>query len=570
MRIKEEDKYFARWKIRLYECLYQGKKKDAEHYLDLFIKSPKHESERYYHYYLKSLLSDNDREKLQYIDRCLELKPGFVYGLIERAFLSSSLRKALNILKSGFKFHRNAMNLRIGIGIIYGYFGNNKKAIDTYNKILKDDPSNARVFALLSLEYLEQKNIEKAEDNVKTSLNLDPILGDGHLIKGFIEMYKRNYDISKKYFLKAQKLSKNNVFKKDHEESIQVYIERAQNAKELVQLLEPIDVRFKDSLTNNSNLIEMREQLKELSSDIDKTFIEVSDIALPSNILKLLHSKHEYFCGFIDIMEFNEVDFNKLHKLKEIFLEWSLNDYISLLLDLEKFYLFFRNKQYNSLEDVPDSEQTEVLFKIRPFSVLGGDFTNSALDVINKKNRENKKHYIHIIDKLDEISKNFDLPDQNFKFLMKILNTIPPKFPHEPNMFKNISHDILCNQFELFLRNNMINKNIIFDIVSYQSLRENGVDLLLTFIESKLKIGFQFKSYGDIQTKNFSNTVDSQITRSEKICKYYFIAFGGDLTNKSHREKINGKISEIKQLKRDYVQVIPPGIFLTIIEGEYN
>lgn len=222
------------------------------------------------------------------------------------------------------------------------------------------------------------------------------------------------------------------------------------------------------------------------------------------------------------------------------------------------------------MEDIPDLEQNIVLSKIRPFSVLDGDLTDSTLVVLlTQYLDEIRKTTQHIKGKVDEKNEKEKLPSQKFKELMKILNSILPKLPYEPNIFKNISHDTLCNQFELFLRINLIKRNIEFDLIPTHGFNENGIDLLLTFIKSGLKIGFQFKTYDDIQEEKFTNTVYSQIIRSSIMCDHYFIAFGGDMTNKSHRLKINHMIAVIKQSQDKHTHVIHPGICLSIIEGVY-
>ncbi len=277
-------------------------------------------------------------------------------------------------------------------------------------------------------------------------------------------------------------------------------------------------------------------------------------VQIPSYIIKILLSKQEYVDCFIDILSFQRVNFNELHKLKAMFLQWNLSTYVDLLLDLEKFDIYFRNKGYSSLQSIPDFEQQEILNKIRPFSVIDGDLTNTTLNVYSSQALNSiQQDMLYVKTIVDQINHKMELPSEDLTLLIEIISKIHPKLPVETTQFKTIYHEILCSKFESFLRKKLRNINIVFEIQNMHSLRDKGVDILLIFTRSNLKIGFQLKSYGDIEKKDFSVTVHTQITTSKSLCDYYFVAFAGDMTDKSHQEKVNGKISDIQLLETIFV-----------------
>lgn len=105
-------------------------------------------------------------------------------------------------------------------------------------------------------------------------------------------------------------------------------------------------------------------------------------------------------------------------------------------------------------------------------------------------------------------------------------------------------------------------------ITQTQSLRDAGVDLIVELITSKIKFGFQIKSYGDVNEKKFHKNVNAQIAESRRYnLTQLFIGIAGNLTDeKKQGQKIRGLIAELKQNKDDYLHIIPPEKLLTICD----
>lgn len=144
---------------------------------------------------------------------------------------------------------------------------------------------------------------------------------------------------------------------------------------------------------------------------------------------------------------------------------------------------------------------------------------------------------------------------------------VQPSTPQETAHFQKKNHKTLCGDVE-----NWINKLQVFFgefiwVEKNQSLRDEGVDVIVYFVESKIKFGMQIKSYNDICNKQFSSKVDGQISRSKKHgISALFVLFAGNMADKtnSHPEKVNGKISDISVMKDDYTYCINPEQFYTI------
>ena len=82
----------------------------------------------------------------------------------------------------------------------------------------------------------------------------------------------------------------------------------------------------------------------------------------------------------------------------------------------------------------------------------------------------------------------------------------------------------------------------------------------MEFVSSKLKIGFQVKSYGDVQEKGFHKNVNAQIAESQRYeLRKLIIVIAGNLNDeKVQGQKIRGLIAELEQRTNDYIFVIPP------------
>jgi hypothetical protein len=136
----------------------------------------------------------------------------------------------------------------------------------------------------------------------------------------------------------------------------------------------------------------------------------------------------------------------------------------------------------------------------------------------------------------------------------------------ETKAFQNISHEGLCQAFQYWLEQMRIIMGEPVNIVITQSLRDEGIDVLIEFLKSKVKIGFQIKSYNDVQQKTFTQSCVAQISRSKKHGVFRLImAIGADMTDSSQKEKVRGLTSEISQMD-DYCKVFSPEKTLTIYQ----
>ena len=120
---------------------------------------------------------------------------------------------------------------------------------------------------------------------------------------------------------------------------------------------------------------------------------------------------------------------------------------------------------------------------------------------------------------------------------MLVLGRLFPMFNiksglHEATkIFKTVSHRDLCLSVQYWLEQNRLLLVEPINVIITQSLRDEGVDVILDCLSSQIKIGFQLKSFGDIKARDFASKLKSQIATSKKHgLNKLFICFGGDLT----------------------------------------
>ena len=161
----------------------------------------------------------------------------------------------------------------------------------------------------------------------------------------------------------------------------------------------------------------------------------------------------------------------------------------------------------------------------------------------------------------------------------KVLSRLYPMFniksglPEETSQFQEITHDDLCNAIQYWLEHNRLSLVEPINVFITQSLRDEGVDVILECLTSEVKIGFQMKSFNDIKDRGFAKKLKAQIASSKKHgIDRLFICFGGDLTYRNHAEKINGISSEIDEINKsdDYMYIISPLKMLNIFDAYKN
>lgn len=129
----------------------------------------------------------------------------------------------------------------------------------------------------------------------------------------------------------------------------------------------------------------------------------------------------------------------------------------------------------------------------------------------------------------------------------------------ETKQFKGVPHDNILYAYKYWLEYLRLLIREPFTIEILQGLQDAGVDLIIKFLKSGSKIGIQVKSYQDLNRPNFQQEVMSQISHSKKhgLEKLLLIPCG-DLTNRSHNNKIPNLMSNVSQMNDDYVFFIQP------------
>lgn len=148
--------------------------------------------------------------------------------------------------------------------------------------------------------------------------------------------------------------------------------------------------------------------------------------------------------------------------------------------------------------------------------------------------------------------------------ILKLLD--PPAVPVEQtSKFKGVAHDKILYAYKNWIEylKLLIREPISVEII--QGQQDEGVDLIVTYLVSNMKIGLQVKSNNEIVNDDFRSKIMSQITYSRKHgLSKLLIAPCADLKRRSQDFKVRNLMSQMSQLGDDYVIILQPQKILPI------
>ncbi len=146
---------------------------------------------------------------------------------------------------------------------------------------------------------------------------------------------------------------------------------------------------------------------------------------------------------------------------------------------------------------------------------------------------------------LCEFKNELDRWEKNSKIIADLFD-VKPCPENETEIFRTVSHEELLKALEYWVDQTKMIFGEVVQIEKTQSLRDAGVDLCVSLIQSKFRFGIQAESLGDIEKKDFSTKLKAQTFESDSHhLDKYIILFAGDLN--SQREKIRGMVSELSR-----------------------
>jgi hypothetical protein len=125
--------------------------------------------------------------------------------------------------------------------------------------------------------------------------------------------------------------------------------------------------------------------------------------------------------------------------------------------------------------------------------------------------------------------------------------------------FKEVKHDPYVEALQHWLHSygpGWAEQPVIHNL---QGLNDRGVDLEIKFTTAIYSVGFQVKSYNDIDEDDFSPKIWQQIGQSGSyVVDHFYIILCGDMTNRSHYQKVRGFMASVEQGNYPEITVISP------------
>ena len=144
--------------------------------------------------------------------------------------------------------------------------------------------------------------------------------------------------------------------------------------------------------------------------------------------------------------------------------------------------------------------------------------------------------------------------------LVKTISYLLDPYPmsiKDTSRFVGVQHEEILKAYEYWLQYLKLFVKEPFTTQIIQGLQDEGVDLILKFLNTDKKIGFQVKSHNDLKSKEFRGKIMSQIAYSRKHgLEKLFIILCADLQNNRQILKVRNMISQASQMQDNYVSVI--------------
>ncbi|MBS3818111.1 tetratricopeptide repeat protein [bacterium] len=137
-------------------------------------------------------LNSNQLDKaIQYLNKSLDLEPGFYLALNAMGLaysMKGNLDKAAHYYKKCLESNPLFTEARNNLGSVYQEMGKLDKAEKEFKKVVSDKNYNGRELAYYNLArlYLVQNKTEVALEYIKKSIDLDKELAMAHNLKGII------------------------------------------------------------------------------------------------------------------------------------------------------------------------------------------------------------------------------------------------------------------------------------------------------------------------------------------------------------------------------------------------
>ncbi len=260
-------------------------------------------------------------------------------------------------------------------GNVFAKLGKYNEAIKYFEAALKIKPDFATSYLNIGSTYMEMKKFEEASENLRKAREIYSNEG--------------NTELSNK---------------------VQMYETWANNTSLLMSKLNPLDERFLNIL-KTSHIKDLKDQSEKVSKEIEDIVEFFKNLALPNDAKEFLNSKRICFTILNRIIKLEDVNFYELQEARNTFKKWNLENFIIAVNSIEIF--FQKIRKYDSIEEIPEEEQKDLLVSLRNIQILDGILTSELSSKIKGRLSTSKPKFMKREIKVDYISLN-SLKCKNF------------------------------------------------------------------------------------------------------------------------------------------------------------
>jgi len=203
---------------------------------------------------------------------------------------------------------------------------------------------------------------------------------------------------------------------------------------------------------------------------------------------------------------------------------------------------------------------------------LSEEYSTLIIDLTKKD--ESKK----LIDITDEINQKVKDQQQTLQSILEVVSSGIVAWRHidsffdvktsdieNTNIFKGTAHKDLLDLLLKWIETRNSKIKLFCEVI--HGPRESGIEIIAKlYPNGNEAFGIQLKNDDDVKAKDFPTKLKAQITDSKKhTIRGLMIFFAADMTNPNVERKIKGMLSELSQIKDQFVRTIPPEKTVTIV-----
>jgi len=578
-----EENKVENWIKNGFNLAHQGKYREAIYYFEEILKAKEDFIEPYFEIGVCYYNLEDYPKALEYFEKAIRKDSLFIKAIYYKGLVYFALEKDKNALKCFNKIIKLNPKHYLAYSQKGAILAEDKKkfkeGIKSLDRAISINKNNTKAWQFKGYVYLIHDKYDQAKKYIDKSIELDPNDSFGFFMLGLYYLNKKNYYQALVDFEHGNEIEIRGEKDDRITEIFHKNITDTKNSILLLEKLNEIDIEFKKAFNTN--------KLYKLSKSIEKFFDDTGQLFsvgfsnLFPEVRNLLVAKSEVFLNFIEMLNLEEIDYKSLNRIKKVFQEWELKEYINAI---NSFIEVFEDikERYSSINNIPPDRHIQIINKLKPISLIfNGLFSELIVEEKSKVDIKDLSQDIKKMSlKIDDISKILTDNNRKSEEIKKFIT----------KLFSRVNRDV--SETKIFeygpgkhrlLLDFMINKLKTLNVIeTHNPIDEASTDIIIRKDSKKWKICIQVEATSDIREikkekrkETFKKLVFAKIPDSTRHpdLDLFVILFCIDINNENNRKTLNHTINQLEmidQRKFYFVKYFSPHQLVAFFEEMKN